>query len=283
MRKPKMMVKCQPKQMARNVYQLYIYDDISKEGKFDWSTWKRLESTTSAEYFRKTLAEIPEEATIELYMNSSGGEAIEGTAIYNQLVRHGAKKTGYVDGVAYSAAFLILMACDYIVMGLGTTAMCHNMWMTTSGNAEELRKSADDLDRLMESNRKIFLNRCNLDEEALKALMEEERILTPEECLELGFCDEISQQAAGIESQQEDGAKEEDAGEDDSEDEDTGEDGSGEEDSKEASTQMQFRTYFEQRNKVLKEINQLEQSLKKDSKPGSVPVQNKCISFFDQF
>lgn len=62
-----------------------------------------------------------------------------------------------MDGVAYSVAFLILQACDERVMGLGTSALIHNMWMSVDGNAKELRKAADDLDTLMESNRQIFL------------------------------------------------------------------------------------------------------------------------------
>lgn len=189
----RMLIK--PKQNANNVYQLYIYDEVTAYGTFDFSTWTMIESETSADYFQKKLAEIPDNATIELYINSNGGYVDEGTAIYNQLVRHKAYKIGYVDGVAYSVASLILMSCNHIVMGLGTTMLVHEMWTVTEGNARQLRKTADDLDKMMESNRQIYMKRCeaHMSEDELIQLMEEERPLTPQECLEMGFCDEIGE------------------------------------------------------------------------------------------
>ena len=64
---------CFRQEAGSNVHQLYIYDDVSEYGTFDWWTWEYKESETSAEYFRKALAEIPETDTIELHINSYGG------------------------------------------------------------------------------------------------------------------------------------------------------------------------------------------------------------------
>lgn len=192
MQQAKMMMRFEPNQQA-NVYRLYIYDDVVDE-KFDWTKWTWVESETSAEYFRKQLEEIPANAQIELFINSNGGSVKEGVSIYNQLKRHQANKTAYIDGVAYSVAFLIAMAADKVIMGLGTSAMVHEMWVYVQGNAEYLRKEADTLDKLMETNRQIFLEKCGdkLTEEQLIQMMKEETFLTPEECLEYGFIDEIS-------------------------------------------------------------------------------------------
>ena len=55
------------------VHLLYIYDDVSAYGEFDWKTWSYTESETSAKYFRDQLAAIPEDHTIELHINSNGG------------------------------------------------------------------------------------------------------------------------------------------------------------------------------------------------------------------
>lgn len=113
------------------------------------------------------------------------------------LSRKKCKKTCYIDGFAYSVASLICLSCDKIIMGLGTTMMIHDMWMTVSGNARELRRYADDLDTMMESNRKIYMKRAkNLTEEELIEMMANETKLTPEQCLEYGFCDEISDTVA---------------------------------------------------------------------------------------
>lgn len=190
-------------QQSAGVHKLYIYDDVTAYGTFDWTTWTMKESETSAKYFRDQLEAIPDTATIELHINSNGGSVKEGVAIYTQLKRKGCKKVGYVDGVAYSVAFLILQACDERIMGLGTSALVHNMWMSVEGNAKELRKAADDLDVLMESNRKIFLESSNLEEQQLIDMMEAETFLTPDQCLEYGLIDKIdSYQADEQDTQQ---------------------------------------------------------------------------------
>lgn len=174
-------------------YMIYLYDDISEDGKFNWNTWEYDESETSAKYLREKLEEIPEGMEIELYINSNGGSVKEGVAIYNQLKRHPAHKTGFVDGVAHSVAFVILQACDHRVMGEGTSALLHEMWVCTAGNAAQLRAEADQLDTLMEGNRALFMRRAkNITEEQLKEMMEKETMLTPDKALEYGFIDEIA-------------------------------------------------------------------------------------------
>lgn len=178
---------------AGNVHKLYIYDDVRAYGTFNWSTWSYEESETSAKYFRDQLEAIPDTDTIELHINSNGGSVKEGVAIYNQLKQKACKKTGYVDGVAYSIAFVILQACDERIMGVGTSALIHDMWIEACGNARELRKMADDLDVLMESNRKIFLERSNLEEQQLIDMMTAETFLTPEQCLEYGLIDKVGE------------------------------------------------------------------------------------------
>ena len=82
-------------------------------------------------------------------------------------------------------------------MGLGTSMLIHNMAMSVYGDAQTLRKCADDLDVLMESNRKIYMERAkNLTEEQLTEMMDNETFLTPQQCLEYGFCDEIAEYQA---------------------------------------------------------------------------------------
>lgn len=189
---------------AGNVHKLYVYDDVSAYGTFNWSTWNYEESETSAKYFRDQLEAIPDTDTIELHINSNGGSVKEGVAIYNQLRQKACHKVGYVDGVAYSIAFVILQACDERVMGVGTSALIHEMWIEACGNAKELRKMADDLDVLMESNRQIFLERSSLEEQQLMEMMEAETFLTPDQCMEYGLIDKIGDYNAQMDGQQED-------------------------------------------------------------------------------
>lgn len=176
---------------SENKILLYIYDDVTEYGEFNWNTWEYEESETSAKYFAEKLQEIPEGVSIELHINSNGGSVKEGVAIYNLLKQKENHKVGIVDGVAHSVAFLILQACDERQMCLGTTAMIHNMWMYCAGNATQLRKYADDLDDMMEANRQVFLERAAITEDKLKALMEAETYLTPDSALEYGLIDKI--------------------------------------------------------------------------------------------
>ena len=183
---------CFRQEARSDVHKLYIYDDVSKYGTFDWRTWEYTESETSAEFFRKALAEIPDSATIELHINSDGGSVKEGVAIYNQLKRKKCKEiVAYVDGFAYSVASIIMQAADRRIMGLGTSLLIHNMWMQVAGNATELRKAADDLDTLMEGNRQIYMERVNITEDELIEMMNNETYLTPEQAVEMGFADEV--------------------------------------------------------------------------------------------
>lgn len=176
---------------AENKTLLYIYDDVTEYGKFNWSTWEYEDSETSAKYFAEKLEEIPDGQTIELHINSNGGSVKEGVAIYNLLKQKQNQKIGIVDGVAHSVAFLILQACDTRKMCLGTTALIHNMWLYCAGNATQLRKYADDLDDMMEANREVFLERATINESDLIDLMEKETYLTPNKALEYGLIDEI--------------------------------------------------------------------------------------------
>lgn len=174
-----------------NVHKLYLYDDVTKYGKFNWETWSYDESETSAAHFRELLNQIPETDTIELHFNTNGGSVSEGTSIYNLLKQHGAKKIGIVDGVCHSIGLTILQACDERRMGDGTSALLHNIWMSATGNAKQLRDAADRLDAYVESCIALYMKRCTISEEELRQLMDAETVLTPQKALEYGFIDMI--------------------------------------------------------------------------------------------
>lgn len=182
------------KQQADNptTLDMYIYGYIQGDS-YDWWTDEIIESETSANHFRSELAKYPDVTQINLYVNSYGGYVYEAMAIRNQLKRHPAKVIGYVDGFAASAASFILTACDEVKMYSNTMQMIHNAINIAYGNATELRKAADDLDKMMEGNRQAYLEKSNgkLTEEKLIELLEGESWLTANDCLEYGLCDEV--------------------------------------------------------------------------------------------
>lgn len=179
------------------VHKLYIYDKVSAQGKFNWSTWDYEESETSAKYFRNQLDAIPNGETIELHVNSAGGNVGEGVTIYNLLRQKagtGSRIVGYVDGMAYSIAMTIAMACDEIHMGLGTSMFLHNPWTVVSGNADQLRAMADQLDELSEASLQLYMSRATgITEDELREMMKKETMLAPDKCLQYGFCDIVGE------------------------------------------------------------------------------------------
>ena len=82
---------------------LYIYSAVQGDG-YDWWTGEKIESETSAEYFRQELDKHKNAKQINVYINSLGGSVMEGVGIYNQLRRHPANVTAYIDGFACSIA-----------------------------------------------------------------------------------------------------------------------------------------------------------------------------------
>lgn len=129
--------------------------------------------------------------TITVNINSPGGSVFDALAIYNALRSHGSEITVKVMGVAASAASLIAMAGNKIVMPENTFMMIHNPWAFTAGNADELRDFADTLDTIGSALVKTYVARTGLDEAEVKELLAAETWLTAEEAVAKGFATEM--------------------------------------------------------------------------------------------
>lgn len=167
-----------------------IYSDVSAWGDYDESET----GSMSAGKFKKELDKHPNVKNINVYINSCGGSVSEGVAIYSQIKRHSAFVTAYIDGFACSIASVIPMAADKVVMSDTSMMMVHNPWTITYGNAKQLRKDADDLDKILKGSiLPAYKNKAGdkLSDEKLTELLDNETYLTSEECLEYGLCDEI--------------------------------------------------------------------------------------------
>ena len=179
--------------------ELYIYGDV-EDMTLDRENWRYVQSENSAQHFREELTKYPNAERIDIYINSYGGDVFEGTAIYNQLKRHKARKVVHVDGFACSIASVIAMAGDEVIMPRNTLMMIHNMWMFACGNAAELRKAADDLDVINAAGRQAYLQKAGdkLPEDELVRMMDAETWLTAERCVELGLADRLADEDADM-------------------------------------------------------------------------------------
>jgi ATP-dependent protease ClpP protease subunit len=128
---------------------------------------------------------------IEVHINSGGGFATEGVAIHNLLVAHkadGAVKVTIVnDSLMASAASVIGMAGDQIIMAAGSLIMIHNGSGMTWGTADDHRMTAKVLDKMDLQMAKIYARRSGKTEAECKKLMGEETWLDDDEAIEAGF------------------------------------------------------------------------------------------------
>jgi ATP-dependent Clp protease, protease subunit len=130
-----------------------------------------------------------------LYINSPGGSVFEGIAIYNMLKRHQAKVNVHVDALAASIASVIAMAGDTIYMPKNSMLMIHNPWNRVVGNAAEMRKAADDLDRIGQSSKQTYLQKAGekLTDEKLQELLDAETWLSADDAYQYGLCDVVEE------------------------------------------------------------------------------------------
>ena len=161
-----------------NEVDIQIYGDIT--------SWDWFESDVSSYTLSKRIEGL-ECDVINVYINSYGGEVAEGLAIYNQLKRHKAKVKTICDGFACSAASVVFMAGDERVMSTASLLMIHNAWSWTSGNANDLRKQADDLDKITQASINANMQEVNVTEEELKQMLDDETWITPQEALDMEF------------------------------------------------------------------------------------------------
>lgn len=157
----------------------------------DITSWPWMEEDVSAYMLSKQIADL-DANTINIHINSYGGEVAEGLAIYNSLKQHGAKIRTYCDGFACSIASVVFMAGTERIMSNASLLMVHNPWTYTSGNAQKLRKTAEDLDKMTQASVNAYLEHVSLSEEEIKQLLDDETWLTPQESLEYGFATMVS-------------------------------------------------------------------------------------------
>lgn len=161
---------------------VYIYGDIT--------SWEWLESDVSSYTLARELQELDVD-TINVFINSYGGEVAEGLAIFNSLKNHKAKVKTVCDGFACSAASVIFMAGEERAMNNASLLMIHNAWTFAGGNADELRKQADDLETISAVAANAYREVVNISDEELEQLLADESWIAPTDALSMGFATSI--------------------------------------------------------------------------------------------
>lgn len=179
--------------MATNRYYSFVQEGATASIDIygDITSWPWLESDVSAFNLSKQLVEMTDVDTIEVNINSYGGEVAEGLAIYNALKRHSAKVITRCDGFACSIASVIFSAGDERIMHDASLLMIHNAWTYASGNAADLRKQAEDLETITQASKNAYMANVSISDEELTALMDAETWIAPADAVEMGFATSI--------------------------------------------------------------------------------------------
>lgn len=128
--------------------------------------------------------------SVDVMINSPGGSIFEGLEIYHEIKDFKGQKSVTVVGIAASMASIIALAGDKLRMAKGSMLMIHNPLTGIFGNAEDLRDTADTLDKLRDSLVAIYAGKTGKDEKEIKKMMDAETYMTASESIANKFADE---------------------------------------------------------------------------------------------
>ena len=154
--------------------------------------WFTPDGVCVAREFRQALKGV---RNVTVHINSPGGDVMAGAEIYSALREHSLNGEGsvtvIVTALAASAASIVAMAGDRILMHPVAYMMIHNPWTLAIGDAKELRKTAKTLDVISEGLISAYQQRTGKDGDELKKMLDNETWMSAATCVEEGFADDI--------------------------------------------------------------------------------------------
>lgn len=160
---------------------VFIYDEVGGFG-------------VSASDFTAEIRGI--QGDLSLHLNSPGGDVFDGFAIFQALKARTGKTTVVVDGLAASIASVIAMGADEVVMAPKATLMIHDGWTMSVGNAADMRKTADLLDKTSDNIASVYADKAGGTVEFWRERMREETWYSADEALAAGLIDQVQGKTA---------------------------------------------------------------------------------------
>ncbi|MCV9886246.1 head maturation protease, ClpP-related [Metabacillus halosaccharovorans] len=162
--------------------EITIYGDIGE------SWWGE---SISANDIKEALKNVTSDSIV-VRLNSPGGDVFDGITIYNQLKNHDAKVTIYVDGLAASAASIIAMAADELIMNTGSMLMIHEASTFTWGTKTDIKKTLNALEGIDKSLADIYMIRYQGERSEIDTMIKNETWFTSSEAVEVGLADRVN-------------------------------------------------------------------------------------------
>ena len=166
--------------------EILLYDEISD---FESDSW----GVINAKGLINKIKALGNIQNFTLRINSVGGDVFEAQAMYSYLKSHPANITVRVDGLAASAASVVAMAGNKIIMPSNALMMIHNPAGGVWGEAEDMRYTAEILDKIRDTIANVYIAKTGLDCEKVISMMNAETWMTATEAYDLKFCDEVTE------------------------------------------------------------------------------------------
>ena len=166
-------------QGKQEVRELFLYGTIAEESWFD--------DDVTPKMFRNEL--FSGEGDVVIFLNSPGGDCIAASQIYTMLTEYKGRVTIKIDGLAASAASVIAMAGDSVLMAPTGMMFLHNPMTAAFGNKEEMEKAIGMLEEVKESIINAYERKTGLSRQKLSRLMDADTWLNARRAIELGFAD----------------------------------------------------------------------------------------------
>jgi ATP-dependent Clp endopeptidase proteolytic subunit ClpP len=164
-------------------------DEIHINGFIGTSWWD--DTGTSEKQFLTALAKIPEGRKINLLINSEGGSIQDGLGMHAAIRRRSGDITAIITGYALSIASYFPLAASKVITPPGSIWMVHKPWSGQLGNADDMRKAAQMLDKHEEAMISEYVRATGQTRERIAADLSEETWLTGEEAVIYGLADEL--------------------------------------------------------------------------------------------
>lgn len=184
--------------------EITMYGDVVEHVPTDWWTGKKIEGNyIELDEFIKDLDTLKSCRSITIRINSYGGDAVVGMTIHNrlrELARSGIQLTAIVDGVAMSAASVIMAACDTVKVNEASLVMIHRCSVILWGyyNADELAVQVEPMRAYDRALASAYARKTGIDEDEILKMMSDTTYLTGKEAVEKGFADELIQDAEPV-------------------------------------------------------------------------------------
>jgi ATP-dependent Clp protease protease subunit len=173
------------KQLSGKKGELYLYGEIAS------STW--FDDEVTPKTFKADLDALGDIDTLDVFINSPGGDVFAGWALINILKRHKATTTGHNDGLVASIAFDIFQSMDKRMASETSIFMTHNCWTFAMGDRNALRKLADEMEKIDGMMAETTSKKSGKTIEEIKAIQDAETWYTAAEAVDAKFADELEQ------------------------------------------------------------------------------------------